>query len=113
MKYDEIKSLLQAIDDPVVKLEMLMDIGKTMPMIPHGKKGTEIKGCASRVEIWRGSDGKFYGAADSDLVKGIVAILIAIKEADAEFGEFAALNLGLGAGRLTGAAAMIEYLKNA
>lgn len=113
MRYDEIKSLLQAIDDPVLKLEMLMDIGKTLPPIPDGKDGTEIKGCASRVEIWRAPDGKFYGAADSALVKGIAAVLIAMIEAGADFGEFGELGLNLGSGRLAGTSAMIEYLKNA
>ena len=111
MTYDEIKSLLKSIDNPAMKLEMLMDIGKDLAPIPPGHVGVEIKGCASRVEIWRAPDGKFYGAADSAIVKGIVRVLLAMKEADAPFGEFRNLGLALGSARLTGAASMIEYLE--
>ena len=117
MQYDEIKSLLLSIDDPVLKLETLMDIGKTLAPIPEGKTGTEVKGCASRVEIYKGEDGQLYGTADSALVRGIIAILLAMKAANAggvrdPFSEFPTLGLNLGAARLTGAAAVIEYLKN-
>jgi len=112
MQYDEIKSLLLSIDDPVLKLETLMDIGKTLSPIPEEKTGIEVKGCASRVEIYRSEDGQFYGTADSALVRGIVAILLAMKAAYADFSELPALGLNLGAARLTGASAMIEYLKS-
>ena len=101
-----------SIDDPVLKLETLMDIGKTLAPIPDGFVGTEIKGCASRVEIYKGDDGKFYAVADSALVRGVVAVLLAIKESGADFSEFQNLNLNLGAARLTGTASMIEYLSN-
>jgi sulfur transfer protein SufE len=112
MTYAEIKSLLTPIEDPMLKLELLMDIGKTLRPIPSGEKGTEIKGCASRVEIWQGPDGKFHAAADSMLVAGIVAVLLAMKEADAPTEEFQGLGLNLGSMRLNGAAAMIAYLKS-
>ena len=111
MNFEEIKLLLTGIDDPVLKLETLMDIGKTLPRIPDGKTGAEIKGCASRVEIYRDADGKLYGAADSAMVRGIVATLIAIKAAGADFAEFESLGLNLGAGRMNGAGAVIAYLK--
>ena len=111
MNYNEIKSLLNSIDDPVLKLETLMDIGKELPPIPAGKIGTEIKGCASRVEIWHDEQGKFYGTADSALVRGIVSILLSMKESGTDFSEFSDLGLSLGAGRINGTTAMIEYLK--
>ncbi|MDR1826170.1 MAG: SufE family protein [Rickettsiales bacterium] len=111
MGFEEIKSLLTGIDDPAIKLEVLMDIGKTLPPIPAGETGIEIKGCASRVEIFRDKFGKFYGAADSALVRGIVAVLLSIAEERSDFSEFGKLNLNLGAARLTGTASMIEYLK--
>ena len=111
MNFNEIKSLLNSINDPVLKLETLMDIGKTMPEIPPGKTGVEIKGCASRVLIYKDGGGKFYGFADSALVRGLVAVLLSIKESGADFSEFAALNLNLGAARLNGTAAVIEYLR--
>lgn len=110
MTYNEIKTVLNSIDDPVLKLEALMDIGKTLIPIPNGQTGVEIKGCASRVEIFQDADGKLYGTADSALVRGIVRILLSMKEARAPFDEFAKLGLNLGAARLNGAGAMIEYL---
>jgi sulfur transfer protein SufE len=112
MTYDEIKSLLLSITDPVLKLEMVMDIGKELPPIPKGLRGMEIFGCASRVEIYKDENGKFYGAADSAMVRGIVAILLSMKEADADFDEFQTLGLNLGSQRINGSAAMIAYLKN-
>ncbi|MDR2269109.1 MAG: SufE family protein [Rickettsiales bacterium] len=112
MLYQEIKSLLTSITDPVLKLETLVDIGKTLPPIPAGHKGTEIKGCASRVEIWRDKDGKFYGISDSAIVRGILAVLLSMKEADINFDEFKNLELNLGAQRLNGSAAVIAYLKS-
>ena len=111
MSYDEIKSLLLSISDPVMKLETLMDIGGDLPPLPKGAAGVEIKGCASRVEIYRGPDGKFYGSADSAIVRGIVRVLLAMKEANAPFDEFPKLGLNLGAARLVGIASMIEYLR--
>ena len=112
MKWDEIKSLLNSIDDPVIKLETLMDIGKSLPPIPDGQIGTEITGCASKVEIYNAPDNKLYGKADSALVRGILAVLLAIKESCVDFDEFHKLGINLGSGRLMGTASMIEYLKS-
>ncbi|MDR3208530.1 MAG: SufE family protein [Rickettsiales bacterium] len=112
MNYGEMKSLLLGTSDPVLRLELLMDIGRGLPPLPDGVSGAEIKGCASRVEIWRGGDGKFYGSADSLLVRGMVAVLLAMKEENVDFGEFSKLGLNLGAARLNGAGAMIAYLRN-
>jgi sulfur transfer protein SufE len=112
MTYSEMKSLLVGIGDPVIRLDALMDIGRELPPIPAGVAGTEIKGCASRVEIWRDGGGRFYGSADSLIVRGIVAVLLAMKEEGADFGEFPSLGLNLGASRLAGTAAMIAYLEN-
>lgn len=112
MTYSEIKSLLMSIEDPVLKLETLMDLGKTLSPIPNGAIGTEIKGCASRVEIYRDTDGNLFATADSALVRGIIAILLAMKTENADLGDFASLDLNLGATRMTGTASMIEYLKS-
>ena len=77
MTYDEIKNILSAVDDPVVRLEMVMDLGKQLSPVPDGAVCSEITGCASHVEICRVGN-RFYGMADSDLVRGIVAIMMAI-----------------------------------
>ncbi|MDR1027488.1 MAG: SufE family protein [Rickettsiales bacterium] len=112
MTYNEIKSLLQSINDPVLKLETLMDLRRELKPIPAGAKGDEIKGCASRVEIFRAPDNTIHCNTDSALVGGIAAVLIAIKNANADFADFQTLGLNLGAARVTGSSAMIDYLTN-
>ena len=80
---------------------------------------SEIRGCASHVEICRKGN-RFYGMADSAIVRGIVAIMIAmvdgktsaeIKKMDLQK-MFLSLNLNLGAGRLNGVNSMILFLHN-
>ena len=119
MTYKEIKNILLAIENPVEKLEMVMDLGCELASIPDGAKCTEITGCASRVEICR-KDNRFFAVADSALVRGIVAILIAmvdgktdkeIKNMDIS-AEFATLDINLGAGRLNGLQSMIRFFHN-
>ncbi len=119
MQYAEMKHILSALDNPVEKLEAVMDFGAQMPSVPDSAVCSEIVGCASRAEICR--DGKnFYGRADSALVRGIVAIITAmvdgksadeIKKMDL-LGEFMSLNINLGTGRLGGVNSMISFLQN-
>jgi cysteine desulfuration protein SufE len=119
MKYSDIKNALLLIEDPVEKLEMVMDLGKSLEAVPDGAKCNEIFGCASFVQICE-KDGNFYGRADSSMVRGIVAIILAmvdgksvqeIKETDLA-SEFASLNLNFGAGRLNGIQSMISFFQN-
>ena len=119
MKYNDIKNALLLIDNPVEKLEMVMDFGKSLESIPNDAKCTEIFGCASFVQICE-KEGRFYGRADSMMVRGIVAIILAmvdgktvddIKKMDLA-GEFNSLNLYFGAGRLNGILSMISFFKN-
>lgn len=119
MKYSEMKNLLSMVSDPVEKLEMVMDFGRHMSPIPKSAICYEIKGCASYAEICIDGN-KFYGNADSDLVRGILAIITAmvddktkeeIKKLDLE-SEFYSLNINLGSGRLGGVNSMIRFLKN-
>ena len=119
MTYDEIKNILSAISDPATKLEMVMDFGARLDMVPGGAKCTEITGCASRVEICRDGN-RFYGRADSALVRGIVAIMIAMVDGKTpdeikkmDLGQmFSSLDINLGAGRLNGVNSMIRFLHN-
>lgn len=113
------KNILSAIDDPVQKLEMVMDFGAHLPPVPDDATCTEISGCASHVEICRVGN-RFYGRADSAIVRGIVAIITAMvdeKKPD-EIKKmnikemFLSLNLNLGAGRLNGVNSMILFLQN-
>lgn len=119
MTYDEIKSVLNMVDSPADKLEMVMDIGAHAPAVPGGAICGDIVGCASHAEICRVGN-RFYGRADSAIVRGIVAIITAmvdgksvaeIKQMDLG-AEFAGLNLPLGAGRLNGVNSMISFLQN-
>lgn len=117
--YDEIKNSLAMLTDPALKLEMVMDLGRELPPVPPTAQCTEILGCASHVEICRVGN-RFYGRADSAMVRGIVAIIIAmvdgkspdeIKKIDIE-SEFSKLNLNFGAGRVNGVNSMIRFLQN-
>ena len=119
MNYTQMKNALSLTDNPMEKLEMVMDFGKNMPSVPEAAECHEIYGCASFVEICQ-FNSRFYARADSLLVRGIVAILLAMvdgKSADEikqmDLGkEFASLNLNLGAGRMNGLNSMISFLKN-
>lgn len=119
MNYQEIKKTLSLIEDPVEKLEMVMDLGKNLSAVPENATCTEILGCASFVQICQ-KDGQFFGVADSFIVRGIVALILAmvdgksideIKKMDLE-SEFKSLNLNLGAARLNGIQSMISFFKN-
>ena len=119
MTYDSIKNSLSFIESPVEKLEFVMDLGKSLKQIPDGAKCNEIFGCTSFVEICE-KDGNFYGRADSMMVRGIVAVILAmvdgksvdeIKKMDLT-SEFNSLNLNFGAGRLNGIQSMIRFFKN-
>lgn len=119
MTYADMKNMLIMTDDPVMRLEMVMDFGRNLAPVPDGAECSEIIGCASFVQICRRGN-RFYGVADSALVRGIVAIIVAmvdgkrrdeIKNMDIA-GEFNQLNLNLGAGRMNGLNSMISFLQN-
>jgi len=119
MRYADIKNALSLISDPVEKLEMVIELGKSLETVPEDAKCNEIFGCASFVQICE-KDGRFYGRADSLMVRGIVAIILAmvdgksvdeIKKIDL-MSEFNSLNLNFGAGRLNGIQSMVSFFKN-
>lgn len=119
MTYAEMKGLLEITPDAADKLELVMDFGAHMPPPPDAAVCHDIAGCASWAAICRDGN-RFYGAADSALVRGIVAILTAmvngktpdqIREMNLRE-EFASLHLQLGTGRLGGVNSMISFLEN-
>ena len=119
MTFEQIKHLLDMANDPVARLEMVMDIGRDLSTVPEGAKCSEITGCASFVQICRVGN-NFYGVADSAIVRGIVAILISmvdgkspaqIKKMDLEK-MFFDLKINVGAARLNGVNSMIRFFKN-
>ena len=119
MTYAEIKQNLMMLDNPVDKLEFVMDLGAGTASVPTGAECTEIVGCTSFVQICRVGN-NFFVNADSVLVRGVATIIVAmvdgktpdeIKKMDIG-AEFTGLNLQLGAARLNGVESMIRFLKN-
>lgn len=119
MTYESMKNSLNMLDNPVEKLELLMDFGNTLEKVPEAAECTEIVGCSSFVQICQ-KDGAFYGMADAAIVRGIVALFLAmvngksiaeIKNLNMEE-DFKLLNLNLGAARLNGVNSMIRFFKN-
>ncbi len=119
MTYTDMKNILNITPDPVQKLEMVMDFGASLLPVPDGAVCTEIQGCSSFVQICRDGN-NFYANADSVLVRGIVAIIVAMVDGKTPdeirgmdiAGEFASLGFNLGTGRLAGVNSMIRFLQN-
>jgi len=119
MNYTEIKSVLSQIHDPAMRLEFVMDLGLEIPPIPANHAGTEIHGCASRVEIYRDENNNYYGSADSAIVRGVLSLLLSMVQGKGPneiqkmnlMREFESLNLSLGAGRMTGITGIIGFLE--
>jgi sulfur transfer protein SufE len=112
--------LLKLIPDPVERLETMMEMGNEVIPPPENVAPTEIKGCASRVYVYRDPDNKLYGGADSAIVRGMLSVLFEmaegktaeeIREADLR-GQFKQLELNLGAGRMNGADNIIRFLES-
>ena len=119
MKFQDIQKILDSMPSPVEKLEMVMDFGKKLEPVPDNATCTDIIGCSSFVQICRLGD-RFYGRADSAIVRGIVAIILSMidgKKPD-EFRQmdllkmFQDLNLNLGASRLNGVNSMVRFFHN-
>ena len=119
MTYTEIKNALSLTQNPVEKLEMVMDIGKTLQNVPDAAECTEILGCTSLVKICR-LNNRFYGMADSAMVRGIVAIILSMVDGKSVeeikkmnlMKEINSLNLNFGAARLNGIQSMISFFYN-
>jgi len=119
MKYFQMKDILLSISDPVEKLEMVMEFGKTLEQMPVNADCKEMSGCMSLVKMCKVGD-RFYGTADSSMVRGIVAIILAmvqdktiheIKSMDLH-GEFAQLDINLGASRMNGVNSILGFFEN-
>ena len=119
MNFEQIKKTLANIDDPVERLEFVMDIGRELAPVPENAICTEILGCTSFVQICREKN-NFYGVADSAIVRGILFIILSIvdgktveeiRQMDLEK-MFSELKINIGAARLNGVNSMIRFLKN-
>ncbi|MFZ5616545.1 MAG: SufE family protein [Pseudomonadota bacterium] len=82
-RFDDIVSDFAFLDDWDERYKYLIDLGRALPPYPEDKRDDahKVKGCAS--QVWLDSqrrDGRLHFAADSDahIVKGLVALLIAL-----------------------------------
>lgn len=114
-------------DDWEERYRYLIDLGKTVPLMPNDLKteSNAIKGCTS--QVWMVSeikDGRLTFLADSDahIVKGLIGLLmilfnnrpvseIASVDVDAVFKELG-LEQNLSPNRRNGFFSMVSYLKN-
>ena len=80
-KINQLKKQFTALEDWTDRYALLIDMGKSLPLLPDAEKTEKllIKGCQSRVWIKAElKDGKVFFKADSDAVitKGLAALLL-------------------------------------
>ncbi len=82
-RFDEIVADFQFLDDWDDRYKYLIDLGRTLPPYPEDKRDDahKVRGCAS--QVWlnpRAVAGRLEFAGDSDahIVKGLVALMIAL-----------------------------------
>jgi cysteine desulfuration protein SufE len=121
----EIIELFSWIEEDMDRYEQIIEIGKSLPIMPEHLKTeeNEVKGCQSKVWLHCTEDqGKLTFVADSNTVitKGIIALLLkVINQADKseiasyDFGFIDKINLRahLSSQRSNGLTAMIQKIK--
>lgn len=82
-RFDDILADFAFLDDWDERYKYLIDLGRALPPYPEDRRDDahKVKGCAS--QVWldpRRVDGKldFAGDSDAHIVKGLVALLIAL-----------------------------------
>ena len=121
----EIISEFDSLDDPMMKYEYIIELGKALPPLPDDFRtpANIVKGCQSNV--WLHSevlDGTVTFMADSDafITKGLIALLVRvlsgqgaeeIVNARLDFIDAIKLRSHLTEGRSNGLTAMIERMK--
>ena len=122
---EEIVEEFSVFDDWMDRYNLLIDIGKTLPVIDPKYKTNEflIEGCQSKVWLHPGFDGeKITFTADSDAIitKGIIGLLIRvlsnrtpdeILEADLKFIDDIGLRQNLSPTRSNGLLSMVKQMK--
>jgi cysteine desulfuration protein SufE len=83
--YDEIADNLSVLDDWEDRYRYVIDVGRALPPLPEALKTEEnrVQGCASQVWLATSVDGPertitFQGDSDALIVRGLVALAIAI-----------------------------------
>ncbi len=82
-RFDDILADFAFLDDWDERYKYLIDLGRALPLYPEDRRNDahKVRGCAS--QVWldpRRADGRFDFAGDSDahIVKGLIALLIAL-----------------------------------
>lgn len=86
MAIDEIRSDFSFLDDWEDRYRYLIELGRKLEPLPDIQRTPEnkVSGCASQVWLWtEGADDKerrlyFKGDSDAHIVKGLIAVLIAL-----------------------------------
>jgi len=81
--FDDIAADLAFLDDWDDRYKYLIDLGRALPPYPENKRDAvhKVKGCASQVWLHATRDDgkmKFEGDSDAHIVKGLVALLLAL-----------------------------------
>jgi len=129
--FEEIAETFEFLDDWEDRYRHVIDLGKAMPDLDEGERvaTTKVDGCASQVWLVPEIDGvgrdavfRFRGESDAMIVRGLIAVLIAlydglpvakVLEVD-PIAEFARLGLNdnLSAQRSNGLRAMIQRIQD-
>lgn len=122
---EEIVEEFSVFDDWMERYNLLIDMGKSLPLIDPKYKTNEflIEGCQSKVWLYPQFDGekiKFTADSDAIITKGIVSLLIRvlsdrtpdeILEADLSFIDEIGLRQNLSPTRSNGLLSMIKRMK--
>lgn len=81
--FDDIVADFSFLDDWDDRYKYLIDLGRSLPPYPDGKRDDahKVRGCASQVwlDVTRANDRlEFVGDSDAHIVKGLVALLVAL-----------------------------------
>ena len=130
-RFDEIVENFELFDDWEDRYRYVIELGREMPPLPEDRRSqaTKVEGCASQVwlvpEVRQSPDGPrlhFQGDSDAMIVRGLIAVLMAlisgrrleeIRAMDIR-GELARLQLdqALSAQRSNGLRAMVERIED-
>ncbi len=82
-RYDDIVADFAFLDDWDDRYKYLIDLGRALPPFPAEKRDEahKVRGCASQVWLDAASEGdqiNLAGDSDAHIVKGLVAVLLAL-----------------------------------
>ena len=81
--FEEIVDTFEFLEDWEDRYRHVIDMGKEMPEMPEALKvpATKVEGCASQVWLHASDAGgqlRFQGDSDAMIVKGLIAVLLAL-----------------------------------